>query len=138
MIFLLMLAILTAIMIAACTDSIKQTSAERSNPSIELPLSRTDCRTVEHQMRETEICGQPQRIVVLGPYILELLLALDVQPAGFADHETLHKGDYNNPSQEIPYLGSRVTSQPANVGLAYKPSIEATFRLQPDLILGSD
>ncbi|NEQ33670.1 MAG: iron-siderophore ABC transporter substrate-binding protein [Leptolyngbya sp. SIO4C5] len=93
------------------------------------------CRTVDHALGETEICGQPQNVVVLGPYLLEQVLALGVQPVGFADHVVLHQGDYDSPSQQIPYLGQQVTTQPANVGLAYQPSIEAILSLQPDLIL---
>ena len=86
-------------------------------------------------MGDTEICGQPQNIVVLGPYLLEQVLALGAQPAGYGDHVAFHQGDYDNPSQQIPYLGNKVTTQPVNVGLAYQPSIEAIVRAQPDLIL---
>ncbi|MEM9809428.1 MAG: iron-siderophore ABC transporter substrate-binding protein, partial [Cyanobacteria bacterium P01_D01_bin.56] len=80
---------------------------------------------------------QPQRIVVLGPYVLEFLLALGEQPIGFADHMSVHQEDYNNPSQQIPYLGRQITQPIANVGLAYTPSLEAIVKAQPDLILGT-
>lgn len=100
--------------------------------------STTDCRTIKHELGETEVCGQPQRIVVLGPYVLEPLLALDVQPVAFADHIMLHQGDYNDPNQQIPYLGSRITQPLANIGTAYSPSTEAMLKVQPDLILGTD
>jgi iron complex transport system substrate-binding protein len=96
------------------------------------------CRRVEHQLGTTEICGQPQRIVVLGPYLLEQVLSLGGQPAGFGDHVAFHLGDYDNPKQQIPYLGDRITTQPVNVGLAYQPSIEAILRVQPDLILSPE
>ncbi|PIG95192.1 iron-siderophore ABC transporter substrate-binding protein [Gloeocapsopsis sp. IPPAS B-1203] len=103
------------------------------------PLSTTsaDCRTIEHQMGKAEVCGQPKNIVVLGPNLLELVLALGIQPAGFADHMAFHQGDYDNPQQQIPYIGDRITSQPINVGLTYTPSLEAIVRVQPDLILGT-
>ena len=47
-------------------------------------------------MGATEICGQLQRIVVLGPYVLEPLLALNVQLVGYADHIAFHQGDYTD------------------------------------------
>ncbi|TYQ29831.1 iron-siderophore ABC transporter substrate-binding protein [Pseudanabaena sp. UWO310] len=99
---------------------------------------RNDCRDVEHAMGVTKVCGQPQRIVVLGPYLLEPLLALDMQPIAFADNANFHQGDYTNPSKQIPYLGTRIANPIANVGVAYAPSIEAILKVQPDLILGLD
>lgn len=78
---------------------------------------------------------QTEKIVVLGPYFLEQVLALGKQLAGYGDHIAFHQGDYDNPPLQIPYLGSRVTTQPVNVGLAYQPSIEAIFKVKPDLIL---
>ncbi|MEM9245424.1 MAG: iron-siderophore ABC transporter substrate-binding protein [Cyanobacteria bacterium P01_F01_bin.153] len=99
------------------------------------PDAPGNCRTIEHQQGTTEICGQLRNIVVLGPYLLEPVIALGEQPAGFGDHSLFHKGDYDNPSGQIPYLGSQITTQPVNVGLAYQPSIEAILKIKPDLIL---
>lgn len=99
------------------------------------PDSPGDCRTIEHQQGTTEICGQPRKIVALGPYSLEQVVALGKQPAGFGDQAPFHQGDYDNPSEQIPYLGSQITTQPVNVGLAYQPSVEAILGIQPDLIL---
>jgi iron complex transport system substrate-binding protein len=124
----LVVAVIALGAIAAC-------QTQTSNPETSIS-NRTDCRIVEHEVGETEICDQPERIVVLGPYVLEPLLALGVQPMGFADHEAFHQGDYDNPSQQIPYLGSMITQPIANVGLAYEPSIEAIVKVQPDLIIG--
>lgn len=76
---------------------------------------------------------------MLGPYLLEaLVLAFNVQPAGFADHISLHQGAYDKPSQQIPYLGNQVSSPLENVGSAFSPSMEAIVRIQPDLILGTE
>ena len=74
--------------------------------------------------------------MVLGPYVLEPLLALNVQPVAYGDHVAFHQGDYDNSSQQIPYLGNMITQPVANVGLAYEPSIEAISKVQPDLIIG--
>ena len=126
---------MTAFAIAACQNQANQPS----NDTISTVSSDVaDCRTIEHKMGETEICGQPQRIVVFGPYLLELLLALTIQPVGFADHNVFHRGDFTHPSQQIPYLGSRITQPIVNVGDSNSPSIEAILKAQPDLILSSN
>jgi iron complex transport system substrate-binding protein len=76
--------------------------------------------------------------VALGPYILESLLALGIQPIGFADDSILHQGNYGNPSQQIPYLGNRISQPLANVGSSYTPSMEALLKIRPDLIVGTE
>ncbi|MEO1353624.1 MAG: ABC transporter substrate-binding protein, partial [Cyanobacteria bacterium J06635_15] len=129
-----MLAILVgAATISACQNLSGSAGDPASAPSSEL----TDCRTVQHAMGETEICGQPQKIVAIGPVALEASLALDIQPVGFADHFPIHRGDYDIPSQQIPYLGDQITSPIANVGLSSSPSPEAILKLQPELILAA-
>ncbi|HEY9629845.1 MAG TPA: iron-siderophore ABC transporter substrate-binding protein [Coleofasciculaceae cyanobacterium] len=132
MIRLLIFAILTAFAIAACQGDYPAVNPTRSSSS-----GLTDCRMIRHELGETEVCGQLQRIVALGPYVLESLLALGVQPTGFADDMMLHQGDYDDPSQQIPYLGRQITQPLANVGLSSSPSIEAMLKIQPDLILGT-
>ena len=129
---LLLLAIFSSFMIIACGDRLTQyTVSQKISPS-------TECQVIQHQVGETQVCGQPQKIVALGPNVLEILLALDVQPVGFADHVPLHQGNYDNPSQQIPYLGERVTGELINLGLAYTPSIEALLKIKPDLIIGNE
>lgn len=130
---LLWLSIGIMMFVGACRNT---TDATIEAPSTPLPSAVAEsCRTIEHQLGTTEVCGQPQRIVVLGPYLLEQVLALGAQPAGFADHVAFHQGDFDHPRQQIPYLGDRIATQPINLGLAYQPSIEAILRVQPDLIL---
>jgi len=128
-------AIAMTFVIAACqkTPTLVQKRAV-SAPSSAL----ANCRVIPHAMGETKVCGQPQRIVVLGPYVLEPLLALGVQPVAFGDHIAFHQGDYTYPSGQIPYLGQHISRPLANLGLAYNPSLEAILKVQPDLILGTD
>ncbi|MEM8675757.1 MAG: iron-siderophore ABC transporter substrate-binding protein [Cyanobacteria bacterium P01_G01_bin.67] len=114
--------------ISSCQSKANEQEVATSN--------RTDCRTIEHEAGKTEVCGQPQRIVVLSPGILESLLALGVQPVAYGDLVAFHHGDYDNPREQIPYLGSLVTQPVANVGQAWEPSIEAIVKAQPDLIIG--
>lgn len=132
---LIALAILTAFAIAACHGKAEHAMVDSASSS---SSALTDCQMIQHEMGETEVCGQPQRIVVLGPYVLEPLLTLDVQPVAFADHEAFHQRDYTDPSKQIPYLGERITQSLANVGTAYTPSLEAIVKVQPDLILGME
>jgi iron complex transport system substrate-binding protein len=131
---LLTIAVLTVTTITACQGRINRSSVGSTATSTS---SSNDCRNVEHEMGTTKVCGQPQRIVVLGIDVLESLLSLEIQPVGFADYAEFHQGDYDNPQEQIPYLGSLVTQPVANVGQASEPSIEAIVRAQPDLIIGT-
>lgn len=125
---LLLVAVFTTALIVSCSGV--------TNRSVRNQSTTTNCRIVSHPLGKAEICGKPQRVVALGPNVLELLLTLDVQPVGFADYISLHKGDYDNPIQQIPYLGNRIARSIANVGQSYSPSIEALVKVKPDLILG--
>ncbi|MGG6269513.1 ABC transporter substrate-binding protein [Leptolyngbya sp. AN03gr2] len=122
-------ALLTAILITACQGGSPQISRLESQPS-------ADCRIVEHAAGKTEICGTPQKIAVLEPKLLSLMLALDVQPAAYADAYLVRSRQFDNPSYQIPYLGKFVTSQPMNLGDRSSPSLEVLILLKPDLILG--
>lgn len=95
----------------------------------------TDCRTITHDLGETEVCGQPQKVVTIGPNLLELLLALEVQPIAHAEYFPFPTRQFDQPDQQIPYLGQYLTGQPDNVGTAESPSLEAIAQLKPDLIL---
>jgi iron complex transport system substrate-binding protein len=126
---------LSAFAIAACQGKADRSMIDSTAPS---SSELTDCQTIQHQMGETEVCGQPQKIVVLGSSVLEPLLALDVQPAAYADYMLLPTGNDDTSSQPLPYLESRITGQLTNVGLATSPSIEAILKVQPDLIIGTE
>ena len=109
-------------------------SAER--PSKQVPTATEDCRAIVHDAGETTVCGRPQTVVTIGPNLLELLLALEVQPVGHAEYFPLPVAVFDQPVQQIPYLGKRLTSQPRNVGTAHDPALEVIAELEPDLILG--
>jgi len=131
------LAVLVAVVLAACNGVTENLAFNRDIPSSSPSEALANCRIIQHLKGETKVCDQPHRIVVLSPSNLELLLALGAQPAGFADYTVWHRSEYDNPTRQIPYLGSRITSQPANLGLDSEPSIEAIFNVQPDLIVGT-
>ncbi|QUY42861.1 iron-siderophore ABC transporter substrate-binding protein [Acaryochloris marina] len=106
-----------------------------NRPDVSAPPG--DCEMVDHDGGKTEICGQPQTIVAIGPNVLELLLALEVQPIGYADYYTLPFTDFDQPQSQIPYLGERLTGPVKKVGSWNTPSLEAILKLKPDLIVGS-
>lgn len=123
--------VVVVISIAACRDGIPQ------NPNLETKLPPlADCRVVEHAAGKTQICGKPQKIAVLEPKMLSLILALGEQPAAYADAYLVRSRQFDNPTQQIPYLGKYVTSQPMNLGDRNNPSLEKLTLLKPDLILG--
>ncbi len=134
---LVMLGMLTTVLIAACSSNVFEQTTRGSIANLTLSSNSSDCRLVKHDAGETQVCGKPQRVVALGPHSLDLLLSLDMQLVGYADYFSLYSGEYfDNPSQQIPYLGSWMKNNPVNLGASDKPSLEGLSRLQPDLIVG--
>lgn len=120
-----LLALLTALTVVACS------------PGPTTTVQESDCRSVPHAIGTTEVCGNPEKVVVLGGHSLDLLLSLGKQPAGLGTAIAFHTDDvFDQPSEQIPYLGQFVTTQPVNVGDRSQPSLEAIVQLQPDLIVG--
>ena len=115
--------------LAACNQSAELSPKPPLTPS-------EDCRVIVHDAGETTVCGQPQTVVTIGSNLLELLLALEIQPVGHAEYFPFPVPVFDQPAQQIPYLGERLTSQPRNVGTAHAPALEAIAQLKPDLILG--
>jgi iron complex transport system substrate-binding protein len=101
---------------------------------------QTDCQTVniEHNAGTTKVCFNPDTIAVLSPPLLDILLTLDLQPAAYAEVNLLAKPVFDHPSEQIPYLGKYVTTQPINLGDRSNPSIETLLRVKPGLIIGED
>ncbi|MBE9052033.1 iron-siderophore ABC transporter substrate-binding protein [Nostocales cyanobacterium LEGE 11386] len=128
---LLLLSLCTLILVVACNSSTPQLQSNQTPESI-----ASDCRVIEHDGGKTEICGQPQKVVALSPPLLDILLSLGVQPAGYAEVGLLNSKIFDNPSQQIPFLGDYVTNKPVNLGTRHNPSIETLLQLKPDLILG--
>ncbi|MBE9160698.1 iron-siderophore ABC transporter substrate-binding protein [Nodosilinea sp. LEGE 06152] len=129
---LVLLGFCLTLWMAACGSFSSQIASQQN-----LNRNSADCRTVQHDAGNTEICGTPQTIAVVGPNALDLLLSLNEQPAAYADVFVTHSGKlFDNPRQQIPYLGDRITTQPVNLGNRNQPSLEALYALQPDLILG--
>jgi iron complex transport system substrate-binding protein len=129
----LLLGILACIWVTAC---ISPTPPPSSSPATSDLVE--DCRTVEHELEATKICGKPERIAVLSPHILDIVLALGAQPAAYAETVALGVEKFDNPAEQIPYLGDRITTQPVNLGDRKTPSLEKLTLLKPDLIVSED
>ncbi|MBE9099785.1 ABC transporter substrate-binding protein [Vacuolonema iberomarrocanum] len=129
----LLLLLLMALLSIACQTSLVEL------PHVEEPTPTTnDCRIVEHEMGTTEVCGQPQRVVALSPHILDSILSLGVQPFAYAQGGVLNGQRFDQPEEQIPYLGRYVTTQPINLGSRRSPSLERLVQSQPDVILGEN
>lgn len=87
------------------------------------------------QMGETEVCGTPRKVVPLGPHMLDLMLSLGVQPAGFAETQYINEEAFGKPVEQIAYLGPYVETMPINVGDRADPNLEVLALIKPDLIL---
>ncbi|MEM9008776.1 MAG: iron-siderophore ABC transporter substrate-binding protein, partial [Cyanobacteria bacterium P01_F01_bin.86] len=111
---------------------------DSANPTSEAAVRpASGCRVIQHDLGETEVCGQPQKVVTLSAHILDLLLSLDVQPFASTLTLNIHTGEvFDDPARQIPYLGERLTGQPINLGRDHTPSLEALVALKPDLIVG--
>lgn len=125
---LFLLGLIVVVLITACSA--------RSLPRSESVTSLEDCRMVPHELGETKICGQPQRIAALSPHILDSILSLGAQPIAYAEASTLNLKKFDRPKAQIPYLGNYVTTQPINLGNRDNPSLELLTQLKPDVILG--
>lgn len=93
--------------------------------------------TIKHDAGETTLASRPTRVISLGDIHYEELLALGVQPVGYA-----HR--FSQP----PTLGTKFSSLgdldkytqgklPVYVGDLFTPSLEAMLSLKPDLIVSS-
>ena len=128
----LALSILTASLVVGCDLAANHNDIEDGTQS-----RVSDCRLIEHDLGETEVCGEPQKVVTLSLHMLDLLLSLDRQPVASTMTLNIHRGDvFDNPAQQIPYLGDRVTTEPVNLGNDHTPSLEKLAALKPDLIIG--
>lgn len=125
-----LLLILPLFLVVACSQNNVRNVADISNGD--------SCQRVLHDLGETKICGQPQKVVAIGPHMLDILLSLGVQPVGYAEIEPFKSAVFDNPVKQIPYLGDRVKSKPINIGRRGEPSLETLVKVKPDLILGEN
>ncbi|PSB09511.1 iron-siderophore ABC transporter substrate-binding protein [Pleurocapsa sp. CCALA 161] len=128
---LLIIGICTLVLTVACSRPPDSSKSDKQTL-----VSSESCRIVQHEMGETELCGKPQTVAALSPHILDSMLALGVQPVAYAEAENLNIQTYDNPKEQIPYIGKWVTTQPGGLGDRKNPSLERLALVKPDLILG--
>ena len=104
-------AILVVVAIASCNNNTSQPNSALTE----------NCRVIQHAMGETCVPLNPQRIVVLGPTMLEATLALDRKPVG-------------SPLNFVPPFLDKEGI--VDLGDSDAINIERVLALKPDLILG--
>lgn len=117
--------------IAACD---RPTSQQIASTSIQTLASQ--CQVIGHISGKTQVCGQPQQVVALSPPLLDIMLALGVQPLAYAEVDVFRGRKFDNPEAQIPFLGKYITNEPINLGSRDRPSQELLLWLKPDFILG--
>ncbi|MGD1919328.1 MAG: iron-siderophore ABC transporter substrate-binding protein [Pleurocapsa sp.] len=116
-IYLLFWGILTAVLVVACSPA----NNVNSDKQIE------DCRVVRHEMGETCIPRNPQRVIAIKPNHFANSLALGIEPIASAFYDGF-------PVSEV--LQNKV-GKIESVGDLNKPSLEKILLLEPDLIISN-
>jgi len=120
------LGLLTFLLTASCGINSFQ-HGNQANGLNTADTASSNCRIVQHAVGKTCVPLNPQRVVTLDPFSLENVLALGVQPVGFAiSPDWLEKREY---------LRVRLSGI-ENAGDHSQPSLEKILALKPDLILG--
>jgi len=88
----------------------------------------SEARMIEHAMGETEIKGEPEKIVILTNEGTEALLALGVKPVGAVQSWTGNPW-YSHIEKDMEGV--------KNLGLESQVNLEEIAALQPDLIIGN-
>ena len=110
-------------LIKACGRDTKQQSATDTQ------LSPSECQEIQHQLGETCVPTNPQRIIVTDEIALEMVLALGLKPIAAAEPNLV--------SSRSRHLAGKVDDV-VSLGKQNQLSLERILQLNPDLILGSD
>lgn len=91
--------------------------------------SPSTCRTVPHELGQSCIPYQPQRVIVMDQESLEILVALGLKPIAAATS--------NRVGNKASILQDKIAIETiADLGKESHPSLEKIVQLKPDLILG--
>lgn len=120
----LMMFALMAILVACGSNDDKaaddKTTGDNANPEVE--ETETEEMTIKHQLGETTVAKNPEKVVVFDFGILDTLDELGIEVAGL-------------PQANVPsYLSKYEDSKYANLGTLKEPDFEAIHALQPDVI----
>lgn len=117
-----LLASLTFSLVAACGGDTSQQSSTGTQSSA------SACQTIQHQLGETCVPTNPQRIVATDEIALETSLALGLKPIGAAEPNLV--------GSRSRHLAGKVDDV-VSLGKTNQLSLERISQLNPDLILGS-
>ena len=120
--------LLNTLAILALATTITACSAAKSEDTKETANTSVASRTIEHVMGNTEIKGEPKRVVILTNEGTEALLELGVKPVGAAKSWTGNPW-YKHIEKEMEGV--------QNLGDESQINIEAVAALKPDLIIGN-
>ena len=92
--------------------------------------------TVKHDAGETTLTKRPQRVIAVGDIHFEELLALGIQPVGYA-HRFAQPPVLGAKFVSLGDLNRYASKPPVYVGDLFTPSLEVMLSLKPDLIVSS-
>ncbi|MDV3351204.1 iron-siderophore ABC transporter substrate-binding protein [Leptothoe sp. LEGE 181152] len=119
----LLLAVAACFLVSACCGVF---SINTPSPSDTVPAA-AECQTIQHDLGETCVPNNPQRLVATDGIALEVLLALDRKPLAAAEP--------NRVSSRARHLKGK-TEGVDSLGKESSPSLEKLVQLNPDMILG--
>lgn len=119
---LVILGVLISCLISACGAVISQNS-----PDLESQPSLGECHVIQHELGETCVPINPQRLIATDAIALEVLLALD--------SKLLAAGEPNLVGGRARHLAGK-TEGIASLGKERLLNLEKMVELDPDLILG--
>ncbi|WP_228020496.1 iron-siderophore ABC transporter substrate-binding protein [Sphaerospermopsis sp. LEGE 08334] len=114
---------MSVLIITAC-HSIKYQDLTLSKPR----LSNTECKLVKHELGETCVSINPQRIIVTEQVSLEALIALRLKPIATVDTAFV--------ASKTNFLRSQMDGI-HYIGKESQFNLETTLKLHPDLIIGT-
>ncbi|PLZ97866.1 iron siderophore-binding protein, partial [Fischerella thermalis CCMEE 5328] len=109
--------------ITACdSQAIQKTDISKTQ------LGISECRVIQHELGETCVPLQPQRVIVTDEGALDALLGLGLQPIAAAESNLAG-------SRGQQFAGKKI-EQIISIGKSSQVNIERMVQLHPDLILG--
>lgn len=115
-----LLLIITLMVVTACYPYSYSNLADRKSPV-------SECRLIKHDLGETCVPLNPQRIIALDQIALEALIALDVKPIATSNH-VFFDSKANLLKDKMAGINY--------IGKAGEINLEKVLRLKPDLIIG--
>ncbi|MBD2253832.1 ABC transporter substrate-binding protein [Nostoc parmelioides] len=114
-----LLLIITLVIVTACYRHSHPNLVDKKSPA-------SECRLIKHELGETCVPLNPQRIIVVDQIALEALVALDLKPIGTANH-VFFDSKANLLKEKIAGI--------SYIGKTGEINLEKVLQLNPDLIV---